>query len=101
MRHNAVPSAWHNTHSMRGTHLFLVVVVIGAGEQVAEDELWHVHALLLVHLHRHATAVVPHLDGVAGLRATTHSDEGTAQHSTVCPSKQRKRQVVTGGRQRY
>jgi hypothetical protein len=48
--------------------LLLHVVVVGAGQQVAEDELRHVHSLLLMHLHRNAVAVVPHLDGVGLLQ---------------------------------
>mmetsp|Transcript_6709 Transcript_6709/g.16657 ORF Transcript_6709/g.16657 Transcript_6709/m.16657 type:complete len:257 (+) Transcript_6709:2471-3241(+) len=43
-------------------HLFLVIVVVGGGEQVAEDELGDVHPLLLVHLHRDAVAVVVDAD---------------------------------------
>lgn len=54
-------------------HLLFVVIVVGAGEQVAKDELRHVHTLLLVHLYWNTTAVVPHLDGVALLRSGTHT----------------------------
>lgn len=42
--------------------LLLVVVEVRAREQVAEDELGHVHVVLLVHLNRDALAVVPHRD---------------------------------------
>lgn len=48
---------------------FLQVVVVGAGQQVAKDELRHIHPLLLVNLHWDAVAVVPHPDGVALLQA--------------------------------
>ena len=50
-------------------HLLLLVVVVGGGEEVAEDELGHVDPLLLVHLHRHAGAVVQHLDRALLLRS--------------------------------
>lgn len=42
----------------------LVVVVVAGGEQVAEDERWDVHLLVLVLHHRDSLAVVPHGDGV-------------------------------------
>ena len=43
-------------------HLLLGVVVVGGGQQVAEDQLWHVDFLGLVHLDGHSRAVVPHAD---------------------------------------
>jgi hypothetical protein len=49
-------------------YLLLHIVVVGAGQQVAKDQLRHVHALLLVHLHGNAVTVVPHLDGVGLLQ---------------------------------
>ncbi len=42
----------------------LVVVVVGAGEQVPKDELRHIHLVLTVHYHGDALAIVPHADGV-------------------------------------
>ena len=54
-----------------GARLLLVVIVVAAGQQVAKDHLRHVHLLLLVDLDRHAVAVVPHRDGVAGLRSSS------------------------------
>ena len=46
------------------TDLLLVIIIVGAGQQVAKDELGHVHILLLMHLHRHAIAIVPDADRV-------------------------------------
>ena len=49
-------------------HLLLCIVVVGAGQQVPEDELRHVHLLLLVHLHWHSITIVPHADSVCSLQ---------------------------------
>ena len=44
--------------------LLLLVVIVGGGEEVAEDHGGNVHLLLLVHLNRNATTIVPHTDQV-------------------------------------
>lgn len=44
--------------------LFLVIVVVARGEQVAENESRHVHLLVLVLHHRDSFAVVPDRNGV-------------------------------------
>mmetsp|Transcript_4676 Transcript_4676/g.10344 ORF Transcript_4676/g.10344 Transcript_4676/m.10344 type:complete len:309 (-) Transcript_4676:95-1021(-) len=43
-------------------HLLLTVVVIVRGEEVAKNQLWDVDPVLLVHLNRNATTIVPHTD---------------------------------------
>ncbi len=53
---------------LASSHLLLVVIVVGAGQKVAEDELWDVDLLHLVDGDRDAIAVVPHLDEVGLLR---------------------------------
>lgn len=45
--------------------LLLVVVEVGAGEEVAEDELGDVDVVLIVHLDGDPGAVVPHRDSAA------------------------------------
>lgn len=45
--------------------LLLVVVVVATGEEVAENHLWHVDALLLVDLDGYPVAVVVYGDGAA------------------------------------
>jgi len=35
---------------------------------VAKDELWHIHVLLLVHLHWNTISVVPDADDVVDLQ---------------------------------
>ena len=47
-----------------GTCLLLVVIVVGRSQEMAEDELGHVHVLLAVHGDGDALAVVPHADAV-------------------------------------
>lgn len=42
------------------TYLFLIVVIVGRGEQVPEDKLRHVHLLFLMHYNRNALPIVPH-----------------------------------------
>jgi len=49
-------------------HLLLHVVVVGAGQQVAENELRHVYTLVLVNLHGDTISVVPHRDAVVLLQ---------------------------------
>ena len=39
--------------------LFLVVIIVGAGEKVPKNKLWHVHLMLLVNFNWDAGAVVP------------------------------------------
>lgn len=42
--------------------LLLGVVVVVAGQQVTEHQLWHIHLVGLVDLNRQPFAIVPHLD---------------------------------------
>lgn len=46
-------------------YLLFIVIVVGGSQQVAEDHLGDVHALLFVDIDRYSETVVPHLDGVA------------------------------------
>ena len=55
------------------SRLLLIIVIVGAGQKVPKDELWHIHTLLLVHLHWNAIPIVPDADCVADL-----------QHQKVC-----------------
>ena len=48
----------------RQTHLLLLVIEVGGGEQVSEDHGRHVHLLVLVRHHRDALAVVEDRDRV-------------------------------------
>lgn len=82
----------HHAHGVRPalsraatlTHFLLVVVVVGAGQQVPEYELRHVHALPLVHFHRDAVAVVPHRDRVGRLpRRDRHRAASAAVQSSA------------------
>ena len=50
------------------SHLLLIIIIVGAGQKVAKDELWHIHILLLVHLHRNTISVVPDADNVIDLQ---------------------------------
>lgn len=52
---------------LRLSDLLLVVIVVGAGQQVTEDELGYVHLFFLVHLHWYSVPIVPDADGVFGL----------------------------------
>lgn len=44
--------------------LLLVVVIVTGGEELSEDESWHIDLLHLVLHHRDALPIVPHTDGV-------------------------------------
>lgn len=44
--------------------LFLLIIVVAGGEQVAENESRDVHLLVLVLHHRNSFTVVPDRDGV-------------------------------------
>mmetsp|Transcript_87667 Transcript_87667/g.256283 ORF Transcript_87667/g.256283 Transcript_87667/m.256283 type:complete len:460 (-) Transcript_87667:94-1473(-) len=53
--------------------LLLGVVVVVTGQQVAEDEFWHIHLVLLVNLDRQPLAVVHDFDPLL-LRVNLHFD---------------------------
>ena len=56
---------------MQQACLFLGVVIVAAGQQMAKDELGYIDFLLLVHFDRHTVSIVPHLDCAALLHRTS------------------------------
>lgn len=45
-------------------NLFLIIIIVARGEQVAKNESWDVHLLVLVLHHRYSFTIVPDRNGV-------------------------------------
>lgn len=61
-----VLEVWYESSQLlaQTAHLLLIIIVVGTGQQMSKDELWHIHILILVHFNRNTITIVPNGDGV-------------------------------------